>query len=113
MKIKVLKRTSNELKIEIEGEGHTFCNVLQKALLEDDATEMAGYDLPHPLTSNPTIYIQTKKGLKPETAIRNAVKKIRKQNKEFKATFEKALKEWQQKLSSTTSAKLAESRKTS
>jgi DNA-directed RNA polymerase subunit L len=109
MEIKVLKRTSNELKIEIVGEGHTFCNVLQKALLEDDATEMAGYDLPHPLMSDPTIYIQTKKGLKPETAIRNAVKKIRKQNKEFKATFEKALKEWQRKLSSTASAKLTES----
>jgi DNA-directed RNA polymerase subunit L len=109
MEIKVLKRTSNELKIEIVGEGHTFCNVLQKALLEDDATEMAGYNLPHPLMSDPTIYIQTKKGLKPETAIRNAVKKIRKQNKEFKATFEKALKEWQRKLSSTASAKLTES----
>jgi len=113
MEIKVLKRTSNELKIEIEGEGHTFCNVLQKALLEDDATEMAGYNLPHPLISNPTVYIQTKKGLKPETAIQNAVKKIRKQNKEFKATFEKALKEWQRKLSSTASAKLTESSKAS
>ena len=113
MKIKVLKRTSNELKIEIEGEGHTFCNVMQKALLEDDATEMAGYNLPHPLSSNPTIYIQTKKGLKPETVIRNVAKKIRKQNKEFKATFEKALKEWQRKLPSATSAKSTESRKTS
>jgi DNA-directed RNA polymerase subunit L len=113
MKIKVLKRTSNELKIEIEGEGHTFCNVLQKALLEDDAIEMAGYDLAHPLVSNPTIYVQTKKGLKPETTIRNAVKKIQKQNKEFRKTFEKALKAWQQKLSSTASAKLAESSKAS
>jgi len=113
MKIKVLKRTSNELKIEIEGEGHTFCNVLQKALLEDDAIEMAGYDLAHPLVSNPTIYVQTKKGLKPETTIRNAVKKIQKQNKEFRKTFEKALEAWQRKLSSTASAKLAESSKAS
>ena len=113
MEIKVLKRTSNELKIEIVGEGHTFCNVLQKALLEDDAIEMAGYNLPHPLTSNPTIYIQTKKGLKPETAIQNAVKKIRKQNKEFRTTFEKALKAWQRKLPSTASAKLTESSKAS
>lgn len=113
MKIEVLKRTSNELKIKLEGEGHTFCNVLQEALLEDDATEMAGYNLRHPLVSEPTIYIQTKKGLKPETVIRNAVKKIRKQNKEFRATFEKALKEWQRKTSSTASAKLTESSKAS
>ncbi len=113
MKIKVLKRTSDELKIEIEGEGHTFCNVLQKALVEDDAIEMAGYNLPHPLISNPIIYVKTKKGLKPETAIRNAVKKMRKQNKEFGKTFEKALKAWQRKLSSTVSVKLAESSKIS
>jgi len=69
--------------------------------------------VPHPLTSNPIIYVQTKGGLKPETAIRNAVKKIRKQNKEFGKTFEKALKAWQRKLSSTVSAKLAESSKAS
>lgn len=97
MEIKVLKKTSNELKIEIEGEGHTFCNVLQKALLEDDTIEMAGYNIEHPLTSNPTVYVRTKEKRKPETALIDAAKKVQKQNKEFKKSFERALKEWQQK----------------
>jgi len=97
VEIKVLKKTSNELKIEIEGEGHTFCNVLQKALLEDDTIEMAGYNIEHPLTSNPTVYVHTKEKRKPETALIDAAKKVQKQNKEFKKSFERALKEWQQK----------------
>lgn len=98
MKIRVLKKTANELKIEIEGEGHTFCNALQKILLEDEAIEMAGYNISHPLTSSPVIYVRTKGTKKPETAIKEAVKKVRKRNKEFRKTFEKALKEWRQKL---------------
>ena len=97
MKIKVVKRTSNELKIEVEGEGHTFCNVLQKALLEDDTIEIAGYDIPHPLVPNPVIYVHTKGKRKPEAALREAAKKIRSQSKEFGKSFKKALKEWQRK----------------
>lgn len=97
MKIKVLKKASNELNIEIEGEGHSFCNVLQKVLLEDETIEMAGYNIPHPLTSNPIIYVRTTGTRKPESAIKEAVKKVRKRSKEFRKTFEKALKKWQQK----------------
>jgi len=97
MKIKVLKRTPNELKIEVEGEGHTLCNVLQKALLEDDTIEIAGYDIQHPLVLNPVIYVRTKGQRKPEAALREATEKIRSQSKEFKKSFKKALEEWQRK----------------
>ncbi len=95
MKIKVLKKSSSELKIEIEGENHTFCNALQKVLLEDDTIEMAGYDLPHPLTSSPIVYVHTKGNQKPATALKKAAKKLGDRSKEFRKTFEKALKEWQ------------------
>jgi DNA-directed RNA polymerase subunit L len=97
MEIKVLKNASNELKIEIEGERHTFCNVLQQALLEDDTIEMAGYNIEHPLTSNPTVYVRTKGTLKPKAVLIVAAKKIQKQNKELKKSFERALKEWREK----------------
>jgi len=97
MKMKVLEKTSNELKIEIEGEGHTFCNVLQKTLLEDDTVEMVGYNIPHPLVSNPIVYLRTKGRRKPETALRDAAEKIRERSTVFSVTFEKALKEWQRK----------------
>lgn len=95
MQVRVLEKKSNELKIEIEGEDHSFCNVLQRALLEDETIEMAGYNIPHPLVSSPIVYVRTKGQRRPETALRNAAEKIRKQNKEFKETFEKALKDWQ------------------
>ena len=95
MQVKVLEKKPNELKIEIEGEDHSFCNVLQKVLLEDETIETAGYNIPHPLVSNPIVYVRTKGQRRPETALRNAAEKIRKRNKEFRETFEKALKEWQ------------------
>ncbi|MEM2102715.1 MAG: DNA-directed RNA polymerase subunit L [Candidatus Bathyarchaeia archaeon] len=96
MKLKVLKKTGNEIKIEIEGEGHSFCNALQKVLLEEEVIDIAGYNLPHPLTANPVVFVRTLKG-RPETALRNAAEKLQKKNKQFSEAFEKALKEWQQK----------------
>ena len=92
MKVKILKETANELKIEIEGAGHTLCNLLQKILLEDENVDLAGYDIPHPLASNPTVYVRTKGKAKPKQALLNALKKAKDINKEFSKTFEKALK---------------------
>ncbi len=95
MKIRGLKRTSNELKIEIEGAGHTLCNVLQKTLLEDETVEMAGYNVPHPLIDSAIMYVHTKGNRKPEAAVKEATKKILSRNKEFRKSFMKALKDWQ------------------
>ncbi len=96
-----MKKTTDELRIEIEGEGHTFCNVLQKALLEDKTVEMAGYDIPHPLVANPLVYVRMKEGRKPEkkpeTALREAAAKMKHQTKQFRTSLKKALKEWQPK----------------
>jgi len=92
MKVKSLKKTSTELKIEIEGTGHTFCNLLQKKLLEDESVDLAGYDIPHPLASNSIIYVRTKGKVKPEEALHKAVEKVREMNKEFSKELQKALK---------------------
>jgi len=96
VKIKVLARTGNELKIEIEGEGHSFCNALQKALLSEETIETAGYNIQHPLIANPVINVRTQKG-RPETALRNAAEKLQKKTKQFNDAFGKALKEWEEK----------------
>jgi len=92
MKVKTLKRTRNELKIEIEDAGHALCNLLQKRLLEDETVDSAGYDIPHPLASNPIIHVQTKGKVKPEDALRRAVEKAGAMNKEFHKELERALK---------------------
>lgn len=92
MKVKILKRTSNELKLEVEGIGHTFCNLLQKRLLEDGKVDLAGYDIPHPLASNSIIYVRTKGNVKPEEALRKAVKRTSKMNEDFTKKLKKLLK---------------------
>jgi DNA-directed RNA polymerase subunit L len=93
MKVSVLKKTSNELKLDIDGAGNTVCSILQKKLLEEKNTDMAGYDIPHPLASNAVIYLRTKGAVKPEQVLRNAIENMRELNKEFSKEFARALKE--------------------
>jgi DNA-directed RNA polymerase subunit L len=83
MKVKVLKRAENELKIEIEGTSHGLCNLLQKKLLEDKRVDFAGYDLPHPLASSPIIYLRMKGKAKPEDALLEAAEKAKATNEAF------------------------------
>ena len=92
MKVRILKKTSDELKIEVEDVGHTLCNLLQKRLSEDENVDLAGYNIPHPLASKSIIYVRVKGNVKPEEALRKAVEKARKMNKEFSKELEKTLK---------------------
>jgi len=92
LKINVLKKTDKELKIEIEGAGHSVCNLLQTKLLEEKNVDMAGYKIPHPLASNPVIYVRTKGAAKPEDALRKAAEKALEANAAFAKELEKALK---------------------
>jgi DNA-directed RNA polymerase subunit L len=92
LKVKVLEKNAKELKIEVEGAGHGFCNLLQKKLLEERSVDMAGYDIPHPLASNPVIYVRMKGAVKPEEALKRAAEKAREANELFSRELEKALK---------------------
>jgi DNA-directed RNA polymerase subunit L len=92
MKVKVLKKSENELKIEIQGSSHGLCNLLQKRLLEDKTVDFAGYDIPHPLASSPIIYLRMKGKAKPETALITAVAKVREANDAFGKELDRALK---------------------
>lgn len=93
MKASLLKKTSNEIKIEVEGAGHTLCNVLQKKLLEEENVDLAGYDIPHPMGSKAVIYVRTKGKVKPEQVLKDAIEKTREMNKEFGKELGRALKE--------------------
>jgi DNA-directed RNA polymerase subunit L len=92
MKVSVLKKTSNELRIEVEGAGHSVCNLLQKRILEEKGVDMAGYNIPHPLASNAVIYVRTKGAIKPEQVLRNALENAREMNKEFSKELARAVK---------------------
>ena len=92
MKVRVVNRSSNELKLEVDGVGHTICNLLQKRLLEEENVELAGYDVPHPMTSSAIIYVRTKGRVKPEDVLKRALTKARERNTEFGKEFERALR---------------------
>ena len=92
MKINVLTKEARELKIEIVGASYGLCNLLQKTLLEDKNVDLAGYDVPHPLASNPVIYVRTKGDEKPEEALIRATEKAIKTNSAFGKELKKALK---------------------
>ena len=92
MKINVIKKSGNELKIEIEGGTHGLCNLLQKRLLEDKTVDFAGYDVPHPLASNPVIYVRMKGKAKPEEALVRAIEKVREANDAFSKELDHVLK---------------------
>ena len=96
MKVKILKRTDKELKIEVEGEGHSLLNLLQKAILEDDNIEMAGYDVPHPLFDRGILYVQAKDKQNPEDIVKEAANKVHGLNKDFHKAFKKAAKAYKE-----------------
>jgi len=92
VKINVLKKSENELKIEIVGGSHGFCNLLTKRLLEDKNVDFAGYDVPHPLASSPNLYLRMKGNAKPEDALVKAAGKIRESNDAFSKELNRVLK---------------------
>jgi len=92
LNVKVLKRSKGLLKVEMEGEGHTFGHLLQEALLEDKSVDWAGYDLPHPLFTKPTVTVRMKGEAAPEKALERAAKKIRQDTEEFIEKFTSTVK---------------------
>lgn len=91
MEVKVISKSKSELRFEIIGEDHTFCNLLQNVLLEDKNVEIAGYDQPHPLIRSSIIYLRTKREASPEKALLNALAGIQELNKEFNEKFAEAV----------------------
>jgi len=90
MKIRVLEKGERNLKIEIIGEGHTFCNLLRDFLLRNPDVEFAAYRIDHPLVSNPVLYVKTKNG-GPEEALKKAIEDIIDSLENFKKVFSSAL----------------------
>jgi DNA-directed RNA polymerase subunit L len=66
--------------------------LLQKRILEEANVDLAGYDVPHPMSSQAIVYVRTKGKAKPEEVLKSAVARARELNKEFGKEFERALK---------------------
>lgn len=81
------------LKIQVEGEGHTFGNLMQETLLQDKTVDWAGYDQPHPLFASSIVTVRMKGEAQPVKALERASKKIRTDTEEFIEKFTSAVKD--------------------
>ncbi len=86
MEINILEQEANRLKVEIVGEGHTFCNALRKELWNDKSVKIAGYTIGHSLMPRPVLTIEAADAKK---SLSEAVKRLKKQNKELRDKFKK------------------------
>jgi DNA-directed RNA polymerase subunit L len=91
LKVNVVKKSKGFLKVEVEGEGHTFGHLMQDALLQDKTVDWAGYDLPHPLFTRPVIALRMKGESSAEKALERAAKKIHADTEEFIEKFSAAV----------------------
>lgn len=83
MNIKVIEKEKNKLKLEIIGEDHTFCNALRKELWNDKDVTVAGYNIEHPLVSNPVLTLETEKK-DPEKVLESAIRRLKNKNAKIK-----------------------------
>ncbi len=78
MKIEVIKREENVLEFYLEGEDHTFANLLNEVLHENEHVTFAGYTIEHPILTarKPKFRVVTDGKISPEKALEEAAQKI-------------------------------------
>jgi DNA-directed RNA polymerase subunit L len=94
MNIKIVEKKGNDLRVEIEGEGHTLCNAIKSALFEDEAVVFAGYRIEHALLSKPVLYIKTDGKKDPLVLLNETLKKLMDRADEFREKFQKELEKF-------------------
>jgi len=82
VEVKIIEMGEDYVKLLIKGEDHTFLNLLQHHLLEDESVVIAKYHISHPLVGEPELYVKTN-GKNPLEAIREANEKIIKECEEL------------------------------
>ncbi|MEM4554655.1 MAG: DNA-directed RNA polymerase subunit L [Candidatus Anstonellaceae archaeon] len=93
MEIKVVKNEKDYIEIELHGEDVDigFPNALKEIMLEDENVEFAACRQDHPLVAPPVLMVRVSEG-SPLSAIKAAIKKLRKQASEFKEALKAAKK---------------------
>lgn len=91
MEINVVKNEKEYLELELKGEEAGIANALVEALLEDKSVEFAAYRLDHPQAASPVLMVRTTDG-SAMSALKSAIKKLKKQATEFKDALKDAKK---------------------
>ena len=93
MEIEVIKNERDYLEVEFRGEGVDvgLPNALKEILLEDKDVEFAACRQDHPLVGNPVLMVRVSDGTA-LSALRSAIKKLKKQASDFKDSVKEAKK---------------------
>ena len=93
MDLRVIKNEEAELSIEVQGEDHTFMNVLKGTLLEVEGVTTATYDM-NPEQSggqtDPVVTIKTDGNVDPLDALEAGAAGVKEETDAFKQAFESA-----------------------
>ncbi len=91
MNLKTRASEPNYVEIEFVGEDISVANTIKEILLKDSDVEFAACRTDHPQVGNPIIYVRTKKK-SPLALIKDAVKEMKKDVSEFKASMKEKKK---------------------
>lgn len=91
MELEVIKNEKDYLEIVLKGEDYGFATSLKEILLEDSDVEFAACRMDHPQNAAPVLMVRTK-GESPFSALKTAVKKLKKQAEDFKDALKFAKK---------------------
>jgi len=86
MELKTIKKTKNELEIEVTDENETILNPITHVLTENKDVDYAACIVDHPLSNKRRLFIRTKNG-KPDELLKKAVKQLEDEIKEFNKFF--------------------------
>jgi DNA-directed RNA polymerase subunit L len=93
MDLRVIENEETELSIEIQGEDHTFMNVLKGSLLEVDGVTAATYDM-NPEQSggqtDPIVTVKTDGSIDPLDALEAGATGVESKADAFREAFEAA-----------------------
>ncbi len=94
MDLRVIENLETELSIEIQGEDHTFMNVLKGSLLEVEGVTTATYDM-NPEQSggqtDPVVTVKTDGSLDPLDALEEGAAGVKSKADAFTESFESAV----------------------
>ena len=96
MMVKQLRLEDKMIEIMIEGEGHTFLNILTKMIQNNPEVNFTAYRIDHPHISHPRLVVSVSEGT-PIEAIIEATKQLEEKSQEFIEKFTKAFKKYEKK----------------
>jgi len=88
MKLKIVEKGKEKMKIEVGGETHTFLNLLREKAWESGC-DQASYIVEHPYQSDPIVIVKAKNPIK---VLSDAGTKVTDQVKEFSRHFSRLAK---------------------